>query len=66
MRKLAAAKSILQALESMAGGYRGRPVMCVSKTDVVRCPQGLCRVGLARNSLQLCGDGGESLLGFGD
>jgi hypothetical protein len=65
-RKLAAMRSILESLESTVGGYKGRPVMWDSKIDAARCPQALCRVGLAWNGLERRGDAGESLLGFGD
>jgi hypothetical protein len=65
-RKLAIARSILKALELMAGGDEGQPMTWDSKIDGVRCPQALCRVGLAQNGLRRRDDGGESLLVFGD
>jgi hypothetical protein len=50
----------------MAGGDEGQPMTWDSKIDGVRCPQALCRVGLAQNGLRRRDDGGESLLVFGD
>jgi hypothetical protein len=64
-RRLAVARSVLQASVSMAGGYGDLPVTWASKMDAVRRPQALCGIGLVRKSLWRRVDSGRAGLGFG-
>jgi hypothetical protein len=51
-RQLAAVRLVLRSSMSTTRGYKGRPAMWTSKTDVLRCPQALCGVAVVQWSVE--------------